>query len=170
MLSFYDLSPPLLADHTPVVDASLKLLPHLVTVPPAEQERILAYHLDFARRWANILMCCCPDYERIMADFESFMQMKDFELYRPNIYICFMWHAAMQDPALYKRLCMQLGGRLVLAHCVRKYEEDELQERHKRFCADFEDSYKRKPYAPGRGGNLTLEEVIKKQKNAIKFN
>jgi hypothetical protein len=65
--------------------------------------------------------------------------------FNPNLQVDFMWHALMQDPALYRQVCRKSIGELV-PHCVEARTEQDDIDRYNYFVELFGYRFGRKPH------------------------
>lgn len=134
-------------------DALDECAERLQPMPAPEVDIVLAQR-QFAERLATRGTLAGCSWALVMRDFDRFLQMGvphyDTNLC-PTLYVDLLWHATMQDPALYAAV----SRGHPLPHCARERGAEEDLCRFDYYCNLYEHRYHTQPHIPlpGPGSN-----------------
>jgi hypothetical protein len=136
--------------HLSVEDQLKALLPQLDNPSEEDMTRIAIAQKEFAEKLFNLNFFIECDWEKVMKDFQCFIRM-GLPYYDtnfcPSLPIDFLWHALMQDRALYKEICKK-SCKQIIPHCEKERTKEEDEKRYQYFLKVFRERFSRNPYEP----------------------
>lgn len=130
---------------------SIKLLPQhygkSLDATHPDVVRMNAGQLKLAAKLREDDALLCYPWRQVLTDLQYFFQMglPYFDTnFCPTLPMDVLWHAVMQDPTFYTRLCMS-SCRAIIPHCALARSEEEDLKRHRYFLDVFRYRFGRLP-------------------------
>lgn len=131
------------------VQASRNLLPQIAAPTQPDLVRIVNNHVIFCNRIIETgvlekIRTSVECIEMVQKEFQCFLNLGlpwDGTNFCPSMIIDLQWHACMQRPDLYKKLCDKSVGKLI-PHCLEE-NEPKHDERHRYFQLVYKEKFRR---------------------------
>ena len=150
--------------------SAIKLLPH-EKIDDNELARIVQAQVTFSKRLFQMCDLEKCDWERVIGDLESFFRL-GLPYYDtnfcPTLLIDFLWHALMQNPELYSKVCEKSCGE-IMPHCKIERSEDEDKARYEYFLRVFKKKYGDLYFPPAPERTRTPGDINKIQETLAKL-